>query len=59
MPTVNYIGQFIPMQHSYTMYYLKETLQLEQSDILIEQSEIDFFIHSVTEIDQQIAKMII
>ena len=28
MPTLNYIGQFVTLQHSYNMYNLKETLQL-------------------------------
>ena len=28
MPALNYIGQFVTLQHSYNMYNLKETLQL-------------------------------
>ena len=40
---INYIGQFTPMPHSYNMYNLHEgNSPIEQSDIPIEQSEIDF-----------------
>ena len=49
---INYIGQFTPTPHSYNMYNLHEgNSPIKQSDIPIEQSEIDFFIHNVTEIN--------